>query len=231
MSQSWFIRSIPLAIAVSVSASPSYSAQSVPERAKRCRPDPSGPPVERSAFAGSVTSEYILPFESGTARLVWRTTSHYTTGNGGVGLYAIDFGMPIGTPLVAARAGVVVAARHQFVDGNDTDLEENFVMVRHADSTVARYIHLKQRGALVAVGDSVRQGQRIALSGNSGQTGGPHLHFDVQRCGPNLPPKYNALPCGRTVPVTFRNAGPNVCGLQAGRRYTPTSSAATRGRV
>lgn len=185
----------------------------------QCRPDPGGPAVARAAFPRAETSPYILPFESGPAFLVWRTTSHYTPGNGGVGLYAIDIAMPIGTPLVAARSGRVVAVRDTFPDGNDTDLAENYVMIRHADGTVARYLHLTQGGALVALGDSVRQGQRIARSGNSGQTGGAHLHFDVQACGPNLPPAYNRLPCGRTVPLSFRNAGRNDCGLIPGRRY------------
>lgn len=186
----------------------------------KCRPDPGGPLVERTQFPASDRSAYILPLERGVASLVWRTTSHFAKGNGGVGLYAIDFELPIGTRLVAARAGVIVAARDTFVDGNDRDLEENYVMVRHSDGTVARYIHLTQRGALVTIGDSVRQGQLIARSGNTGQTGGPHLHFDVQRCGPNLPPAYNALPCGMTVPLTFRGAGGNPCGLVPGRRYT-----------
>ncbi len=196
------------------------SAAQEPQRTERtCRPDPTGPVVQRAAFAATDSSAYILPFERGTTSLVWRTTSHFTKGNGGVGLYAIDFALPIGTPLVAVRAGTVVAARDTFVDGNDRDLEENYVMVRHADSTVARYIHLTKGGALVTVGTTVRQGQRIALSGNTGQTGGPHLHFDVQRCGPNLPPAYNALPCGMTVPVRFRGVGANACGLVPGRRY------------
>jgi murein DD-endopeptidase MepM/ murein hydrolase activator NlpD len=178
-----------------------------------CSPDPDGPAVPKSAFPNYRKSKYILPYEPGTSYLVWRTTSHYNTGNGGVGLYAIDIEMPIGTPLLASRAGKVVAARDHFIDGNNTDLEENYVMVQHSDKTVARYIHLKTGGALVKVGDSVRQGQRIALSGNSGQTGGPHLHFDVQTCGPNLPPAYNALPCGKTLPVNFRNTEDNACGL------------------
>ncbi len=198
-------------------------AASMSATSDSCRPDPDGPRVSRAAFVASEQSAYILPYLPGAARLVWRTTSHFNPGNKGVGLYAIDFAMPIGTPLIAARAGTVVAARDQFADGNDTDLEENFVMVRHADSTVARYIHLTQRGALVRVGDVVTQGQRIALSGNTGQTGGPHVHFDVQRCGPNLPPGYNTLPCGMTLPLTFRNAGPNICGLVPGRRYRATA--------
>jgi murein DD-endopeptidase MepM/ murein hydrolase activator NlpD len=191
---------------------------------RMCRPDPDGPPVRAAAFAARESTAYILPFELGTPRLIWRTTSHYTRGNGGVGLYAIDVEMPIGTPLVASRAGTVVAVRDSFPDGNDRDLEENYVMVRHADATVARYLHLALRGALVRVGDRVQQGQRIALSGNSGQTGGPHLHFDVQQCGPNLPPGYNTLPCGMTVPLTFKNAGPNRCGLIPGQRYGQRST-------
>lgn len=195
------------------------AAQTPPNTAGTCKPDPDGPEVMRSVFAESETSEYILPFKHGTAHLVWRTTSHFNPGNRGVGLYAIDFEMPIGTPLIAARAGKVVAVQDTFKDGNDRDLEENFVMVQHVDGTVARYIHLKFGGALVVLGQDVTQGQRIALSGNTGQTGGPHLHFDVQICGPNLPPRYNALPCGMTVPLTFRNTGTNVCGLVPGIRY------------
>ena len=170
-------------------------------------------------FPASGASEYILPFEPGTARLVWRTTSHFNPGNKGVGLYAIDFEMPVGTPLVAARSGKVVAVQDIFKDGNDRDLEENFVMFQHTDGTGARYIHMRLRGSLVTIGQDVKQGQRIGFSGNTGQTGGPHLHLDVQTCGPNLPPKYNALPCGMTAPVTFRNAGENECGVLPGRRY------------
>ena len=194
--------------------------------AQACRPDPDGPTVQRSAFPEPAASPYVLPFGPGRAYLVWRTTSHFAPGNGGVGLYAIDIEMPIGTPLLAVRAGEVVAVRDTFPDGNDTDLQENYVMIRHEDGTVARYIHLTKGGAEVRLGMRVTQGQRIARSGNSGQTGGPHLHFDVQRCGPNLPPGYNALPCGQTVPVTFRNAGDNPCGLIPGRRYAARASRA-----
>jgi murein DD-endopeptidase MepM/ murein hydrolase activator NlpD len=195
------------------------AAQPTAPASQQCRPDPDGPVLDRLVFSAAADAAYVLPFEPGTARLVWRTTSHFNPGNRGVGLYAIDFEMPIGTPLLAARAGKVVAVQDSFPDGNNKDLEENFVMVRHDDHSVARYIHLKQGGVLVALNDLVRQGQRIALSGNSGQTGGPHLHFDVQTCGPNLPPHYNALPCGMTLPLSFSNAGLQVCGLIPGRRY------------
>ncbi|MEO5722470.1 MAG: M23 family metallopeptidase, partial [Chthoniobacterales bacterium] len=146
-----------------------------------------------------------MPYEIGQAFKVIRTTEHYTTRNGGVGAYAIDFDLPMGTLIVAARAGVVAAVQESFADGNDRDLEENYVFIKHADGTVARYFHLTENGADVQEGDAVRQGQIIGRSGNSGQSGGPHLHFDVQKCGPNLPPNYNQAPCGQTLPVTFRD--------------------------
>lgn len=173
-----------------------------------------------SLYPPEASSPYVLPFAVGTAHLVWRTTDHFARGNGGVGLYAIDFEMPIGTPIVAARAGEVVALRDEYSDGNGRDLEENFIFVRHDDDSIARYFHLTRGGALVKLGSGVRQGEIVARSGNTGQSAGPHLHFDVQRCGPNLPPDYNRLPCGQTLPLTFRNTEPHPCGLVAGLRYT-----------
>jgi hypothetical protein len=110
--------------------------------ADECLPDPNGPPLKRSVFPRESESPYILPFEPGKSFLVWRTTSHFNPGNKGVGLYAIDFEMPIGTPLIAARGGKVVAVQQSFRDGNDKDLEENFVMIEHDDKTIARYIHI-----------------------------------------------------------------------------------------
>ncbi|WP_373059705.1 M23 family metallopeptidase [Gemmatimonas sp.] len=81
---------------------------------------------------------------------------------------------------------------------------------------------------MVAVGDRVEQGQRIAFSGNSGQTGAPQLHFDVQICGPNLPPGYNTLPCRQTVPMNFRNAGASECGLLPNKKFRATQYAPSK---
>lgn len=213
------MRPTPACVAALLWCACAAGANAPVQPAGTCQPDLRGPTVQEKDFPVASDSPYILPFEPGSSHVVWRTTSHFTPGNGGVGLYAVDFGMPVGTPIVAARAGRVVAVRSHFEDGNGRDLEENFVMIQHDDQTVARYIHLQHGGVQVRVGQMVRQGERIGFSGNTGETGGPHLHFDVQRCGPNLPPLYNRLPCGMTVPVTFRNAGTNPCGLLAGRRY------------
>jgi murein DD-endopeptidase MepM/ murein hydrolase activator NlpD len=181
------------------------------------------PTLDCTLFPSQTATPYVLPYEPGRSFLVLTTTGHYRRGNGGVGLYAIDFRMPIGTRVVAARGGVVAAVRDTFFDNNGEDLRENFVFVKHADSTVGRYFHLTHGGALVKVGDTVAAGQVIALSGNTGQSPEPHLHFDVQRCGPNLPPNYNRLPCGQTVPLTFRNTRPHRCGLVAGEYYRAES--------
>jgi murein DD-endopeptidase MepM/ murein hydrolase activator NlpD len=186
-------------------------------------PDPDGPVVACERYPDQASSPYILPYPIDSGYVVWRSTSHYAPGNGGVGLHAIDFDMPIGSPVVAARAGIVVAARDSFPDGNNVDLAENLVFIQHDDGTVARYFHLREGGVLVQIGDTVSQGQLLGASGNSGQSTGPHLHFDVQRCGPNLPPNYNAAPCGQTLPVVFRNTAAHPCGVVVGRLYRATA--------
>jgi murein DD-endopeptidase MepM/ murein hydrolase activator NlpD len=116
--------------------------------------------------------------------------------------------MPIGTGVHAARAGTVLLVEESFVDGNGVAGEENYVNIRHEDGSIAGYVHLTQDGALVAVGEPVRQGQLIAASGHTGSSTAPHLHFHVQRCSG----------C-ETIPVTFRNTSAHSRGLQAGEAY------------
>ena len=74
----------------------------------------------------------------------------------------------------------------------------NFIRILHDDGTMALYAHLRSEGALVRVGQRVRAGQQIGLSGNTGFTTGPHLHFVIQV---NRGMKLESLP--------FRMRGPN----------------------
>ena len=76
--------------------------------------------------------------------------------------------------------------------------EHNYVFIQHEDGTLAFYAHLMQDGVEVEVGDEVEAGDFIAYAGNSGLTGGPHLHFGVYQY---YPPHE-----GDDVPVNFRNA-------------------------
>lgn len=177
------------------------------------------PAFDCAVFPAQHDSAYVLPYEVGTAWDIYATTEHYRSANQGVGTYAIDFVMPVGTKILAARDGKVVSIQENFEDGNNEDLKENYVFIQHRDGSIARYFHLTFNGALVDEGEQVTAGDVIALSGNTGQSGGPHLHFDVQLCGPNLPPNYNSLPCGQTVPVTFRNTREHRCGLNTGEKY------------
>jgi murein DD-endopeptidase MepM/ murein hydrolase activator NlpD len=82
----------------------------------------------------------------------------------------IDFGVPDGTPVGAADGGKVVYASYLQGYGNT-------VFVDHGNGLITQYSHLEQ--FKVNVGDSVSQGQNIALSGHSGLGSGPHLHFGV----------------------------------------------------
>ncbi|HET6434924.1 MAG TPA: M23 family metallopeptidase, partial [Xanthomonadaceae bacterium] len=98
--------------------------------------------------------------------------------------YAIDFAAEQGTPVLAARAGVVMQVESDF-DKAGLDLEQyggraNFVRIVHEDGTMAVYAHLQEDGVLVRPGQRVRTGQRIGTSGNTGFTTGPHLHFALQ---------------------------------------------------
>ncbi|GAA4860593.1 M23 family metallopeptidase [Luteimonas vadosa] len=98
--------------------------------------------------------------------------------------HAVDLAAPIGTPVVAAREGVVMQVESDF-DKASLNREQyggraNFVRILHDDGTMGLYAHLKPEGVLVRVGQRVRRAQAIGLSGNTGFSGGPHLHFVVQ---------------------------------------------------
>ena len=103
--------------------------------------------------------------------------------------YAVDFPMPEGTPIYAARAGLVCYVRENYSEGGwrpELREKDNHVLIAHEDGTISRYLHLRQNGAEVELGQWVEAGELIGYSGNVGFSSGPHLHFDVVRPGPNL---------------------------------------------
>ena len=90
--------------------------------------------------------------------------------------------MKKGTKVCAARAGVVVRLKENGKRGGSNIKNRtfgNFVVLQHEDSSRTGYWHVQFNGVLVNVGDTVKQGQVIALSGKSGYTFFPHLHFIV----------------------------------------------------
>lgn len=126
---------------------------------------------------------YELPFASGGRHAVrqgFRGTFTHTGNNE----YAVDFEMPVGTPVHAARAGRVEVVVDRFGEGGlDPRLrdEVNLVLIRHPDGTYGEYVHLRQGGVRVQPGQTVKARELLGYSGNSGYTQGPHLHFAVFR--------------------------------------------------
>ena len=82
----------------------------------------------------------------------------------------VDFGMPQGTPVLSVGDGEVVVAKRSGAAGY-------YVAIRHGRSYTTRYMHLRK--ILVKPGQKVKRGDRIALSGNTGRSTGPHLHYEV----------------------------------------------------
>jgi murein DD-endopeptidase MepM/ murein hydrolase activator NlpD len=100
--------------------------------------------------------------------------------------FTLDFGMPVGTPVHAAREGVVVLVEdsHDFGCAREECAPlANFVVVLHPDGTTGEYFHLERGSAEVRVGDRVARGRRLARSGDTGFSTAPHLHFGVYRTG------------------------------------------------
>jgi len=135
---------------------------------------------------------YRLPFAVGSRVQVSQGFNGGVT-HQGLTRYAVDFECPVGTKVYASRGGKVIAAESGHSKGGfDTRYgsEANYVIIEHDDHTLGKYYHLKQYGVMVRVGDSVRRGQFIAYSGNTGYSTGPHLHFSVSSVDPdskNLP--------------------------------------------
>jgi murein DD-endopeptidase MepM/ murein hydrolase activator NlpD len=122
---------------------------------------------------------YSLPYEKGKSFLLAQA---YDSKFSHKGEFALDFKMKQGSRICAARSGVVVATRSDSKSGGlkpENLSEGNYIIILHPDGSYGNYWHLQFNGALVATGDSVLQGQPIGLSGNTGYTAFPHLHFEV----------------------------------------------------
>jgi murein DD-endopeptidase MepM/ murein hydrolase activator NlpD len=143
---------------------------------------------------------YSLPVQEGNVEVgqgFHGNFSHQDRAN----RYAVDLIVPTGTPVLAARPGTVIGVAAGFREGGqDAALSRraNFIRILHDDGSMALYAHLQEDGVEVVPGEQVGLGQRIGLTGNTGYTSGPHLHFAVQ------------LNAGmRLVSIPFRMVGPD----------------------
>jgi murein DD-endopeptidase MepM/ murein hydrolase activator NlpD len=135
--------------------------------------------------AGPDANPYRLPFDTAQTFRVTQAFGGKASHTDVQNRYAVDIGLPLGTPVLAARDGVVMTVDNDYF-GAGLDMAKyaeraNNIRIVHADGTMAVYAHLALESARVHVGDRVRAGQTIALSGDTGYASGPHLHFCVQR--------------------------------------------------
>lgn len=168
--------------------------------------------VCNEGWVSPAESPFVLPYPVGkTQSIIQSYCTQFSHNN----WFAYDIDTQIGDTLIASRSGVVIFLQESFVDNTQVNGEQNFVFIEHVDGTVMWYVHLTNNGVLVEVGDSVVQGQPIAISGNSGATAGPHVHLVLSRDRTNFDREVS-------LPVSYRNAGgtfdPNG-GLALGQSY------------
>jgi murein DD-endopeptidase MepM/ murein hydrolase activator NlpD len=122
---------------------------------------------------------YALPWKGGPFRISQGAGGDFSH-NSPKGRFAVDVAMPVGTPIVAARAGTVLEVRNG-QGGRLPDPAGNFVRILHDDGTHSAYLHLKRGSVKVKAGQQVKVGALLGESGNTGRSTGPHLHFVVQK--------------------------------------------------
>lgn len=148
-----------------------------------------------------IPAKYVLPFPV-AERFELTQGNCRPPSHRGRFRYSFDFRMPVGSPVTAAREGVVWAVREDRPEGTNRTGDENYVILRHEDGEFSRYVHLARDGVLVEVGQTVARGDVIAWSGASGRSRFPHLHFDV------------VTGCDEgscvTVPAAFSNSRPAI---------------------
>ncbi len=144
---------------------------------------------------------YRAPFAAGSSYRITQAYPRLITHTSVGDQYAIDIAVPDGTPIYAARDGVVINLQHdKFLTAASPVMldQANMVEILHDDGTIAIYAHLHWDSVRVRPGQRVAQGEYLADSGNTGFSTGPHLHFCVT---------YNAGLATHSIPLQFRGPG------------------------
>ena len=135
--------------------------------------------LQKGVIKDDTSFVYSLPYESKKAHLIvqgyFGIFSHHNRA-------ALDFKMKKGTNILAVREGVVIRVKEDGSKGGWSKKYRshgNNIVIQHNDHSRSGYWHLQKDGALVEVGDTVKQGQLIGLSGKTGYAATPHLHFIV----------------------------------------------------
>jgi murein DD-endopeptidase MepM/ murein hydrolase activator NlpD len=158
------------------------AAAAAKAKAKTARANAKAAAVKRAASWMDPVEKYVLSagFD--------QNGSHWAHKHSGQ-----DFAVPIGTNVVAAHGGTVVKAGGN--GAGDGPAYGNAIVIKHANGTYSQYAHLSRVD--VRPGQVVATGQHIARSGNTGNSTGPHLHFEIRKT-----PNYGSA----VNPVAFLHA-------------------------
>ena len=164
---------------------------------------------------------YRLPYETGKSYYVLQGYGSRLS-HTGPEEFTVDFKMREGTPVHAARGGLVVKMEESHSRGcwrSGCGKYANYIVILHDDWTTGDYYHLQQNGVLVELGEKVVVGQQIGLSGDTGHSALPHLHFGV----------YRAAEWGKfqSVPVQFSSIDGIVRRPRRGGRYQAVSTSSS----
>ncbi len=137
--------------------------------------------LQKGIIKDDTSFVYELPYEENESRLLVQGYFSMFTHKHRA---ALDFKLKSGTKISAVRAGVVIRIKDDGERGG-THIKNrkhgNYIVIQHQDSSRSGYWHLRHKAIFVKVGDTVKAGQPIGLSGKTGYTYFPHLHFIVWR--------------------------------------------------
>ena len=152
--------------------------------------------------------EYNLPFQKGKTYKIIQSFGGRFSHNKPHSKYAVDIGLAVGDTITAARSGKVFYVKEDSKEHCRTSKcidMANKIYIIHDDGTMAHYVHLDFEGALVNVGDTVEVNQPIGISGMTGFTTIPHLHFVLYKA--------------RSISIPFKFRGIREKKLKQGKYY------------
>ena len=141
--------------------------QSAPQGEAKPQGSASSSSSSSSSYSQSASSGYVAPVPGGTSTPYQASGGSWSSGSH----TGVDFTAASGTPVKSVAAGQVVKAGDGGAYGNE-------VVIKHADGKYTQYGHLSSSS--VQVGQQVGAGTQIALSGSTGNSTGPHLHFEAR---------------------------------------------------